>query len=187
MEWVRVYENCISDDFCDCLITLFESKQQTGIDQPWRRCKNFTELDKTEMWPEFKNQMKKVLQQYIDDTKCNVLYHVKYIEAPNIFRYDSDSSKPNFFADHSDNWSLETATRQVSIICYLNNVPEDGGGETEFTLLKKKIHPKKGRVLVFPSFYTHIHRGNEMTLGTKYIVVSWFHLGDKHYYRTHLL
>lgn len=111
---------------------------------------------------------------------------VNTIEAPNVFRYDVDPDHPNFFHPHADSWSCPTATRQVSIIIYLNDVQV--GGATTFTDLKISVTPKKGRILFFPSFYNYTHMGEAPSSNAKYIIVSWIHFdGQGHAYRVHQL
>lgn len=57
---------------------------------------------------------------------------------------------------------------------YLNDISEDGGGETEFLYQRLRIKPEKNMVIVWPAAFTHTHRGN-MVLGEtpKYIVTGW--------------
>ena len=54
---------------------------------------------------------------------------------------------------------------------YLNDVEEDG--ETEFLYQELKLKPKKGRVVIWPGSFTHLHRGNPPR-STKYIATGWY-------------
>jgi hypothetical protein len=54
---------------------------------------------------------------------------------------------------------------------YLNDVEE--GGETEFLYQGLKIKPEKGTLVVWPSSYTHVHRGNPPYSNDKYIITGW--------------
>jgi len=56
---------------------------------------------------------------------------------------------------------------------YLNTVVE--GGETEFKYQHRRVQPKYGRVVFWPSQWTHAHRGNPPLKGNKYIATSWIH------------
>ncbi len=49
---------------------------------------------------------------------------------------------------------------------YLNDV--DSGGETEFLYQQLKIKPKRGRVVIWPGSFTHLHIGNH-PMSDKYI------------------
>ena len=56
---------------------------------------------------------------------------------------------------------------------YLNDV-EDGG--TEFYYQKLKTKAKKGLTLIWPTDFTHTHRGIVSKTKEKYIVTGWFTL-----------
>jgi hypothetical protein len=77
-----------------------------------------------------------------------------------------------FFHWHVDSGSHEMAQRQLVAIWYLNTV--DGpGGETEFRYQNVKVAPRQGRLLLFPPFWTHEHRGVTLEAGVKYIATTW--------------
>jgi prolyl 4-hydroxylase len=77
---------------------------------------------------------------------------------------------------------METASRQVSVIVYLNDVTE--GGETSFDA-GTAVEPRAGRVLVFPSSFCFQHRGNPPVSNSKYVLVAWLHFdGTGHAYTT---
>ena len=73
-------------------------------------------------------------------------------------------------------WHCEHAptnsTRVLAWMLYLNDVEE--GGETEFLHQKLRYPPKKGDFLVWPAFFTHMHRGNPPLSDTKYVVTGWY-------------
>ncbi len=72
--------------------------------------------------------------------------------------------------------------RMLAAILYLNDVKK--GGETIFPILNKKIAPKKGSLLFFPSHHTHVHYGNRSN-EDKYIItihVCNYPINDKHYH-----
>jgi len=57
-------------------------------------------------------------------------------------------------------------------IWYLNDVAGPGG-ETEFKHQGISVKPEAGRLLVFPPFWTHEHRGVTLEAGVKYIATTW--------------
>ncbi len=73
---------------------------------------------------------------------------------------------------HIDGGSHEFSHRQLVAIWYLNNVPGPGG-ETEFLYQKLKIKPEVGKLILFPPFWTHEHRGITLKKGVKYIATTW--------------
>jgi len=77
-----------------------------------------------------------------------------------------------FYHWHVDGGSHSFSERMLVAIWYLNDVAGPGG-ETEFRHQKIKVKPKAGRVLVFPPFWTHEHRGVTLQRGCKYIATTW--------------
>jgi len=75
---------------------------------------------------------------------------------------------------HFENGEYANASRIVTMMLYLNDVEE--GGETEFLYYHKRIKPKAGRLLIWPSGYPHTHRGNPPLSGEKYIITGWLNL-----------
>jgi len=73
---------------------------------------------------------------------------------------------------HIDGGSHDFAQRQLVAVWYLNDVPGPGG-ETEFLFQDIKVTPKKGRLVLFPPFWTHEHRGVTLQKGVKYIATTW--------------
>ena len=73
---------------------------------------------------------------------------------------------------HIDGGSHQFSDRQLVAIWYLNDV--DGpGGETEFLNQNVKIKPETGKLILFPPFWTHEHRGVKLQKGVKYIATTW--------------
>jgi hypothetical protein len=73
---------------------------------------------------------------------------------------------------HIDGGSHEFSQRQLVAVWYLNDVPGPGG-ETEFLFQRLKVKPEEGKLVLFPSFWTHEHRGVTLQQGVKYIATTW--------------
>lgn len=73
---------------------------------------------------------------------------------------------------HIDGGSHDFSQRQLVAIWYLNDVPGPGG-ETEFLFQNIKIKPEKGKLVLFPPFWTHEHRAVTLNEGVKYIATTW--------------
>jgi len=188
-DYVKIYDDMNLSEFSDKCIKLFNhnSNMIENHEYDWRRCKIYTNLDSSSLFEEFKTIIKTALNRYRSEVNIGTLSFVNCLEAPNVIKYEPHDPKgPNYFHAHADNWSMETASRQLSIIFYLNDVEE--GGDTTFTDLKIGVKPKKGRILIFPSCYLYTHRGDPPISGSKYIIVSWLHFsGSGHAYRVHNL
>jgi hypothetical protein len=89
----------------------------------------------------------------------------KYISNVGVYKYHHDS--------HYAKDKPTTQTRILTFIWYLNTVNE--GGETEFFNGRIKIKPEKGKLLLFPSTWTFMHKGNTPISSNKYIVTGWLY------------
>jgi len=89
----------------------------------------------------------------------------KYISNVGVYKYHHDS--------HYAKDEPTTQTRILTFIWYLNTVNE--GGETEFFNGRIKIKPEKGKLLLFPSTWTFMHKGNTPISSNKYIVTGWLY------------
>jgi hypothetical protein len=77
-----------------------------------------------------------------------------------------------FYHWHIDGGSHEFSQRQLVAVWYLNDVPGPGG-ETEFSFQGVRVRPEAGKLLLFPPFWTHEHRGVTLQAGVKYIATTW--------------
>ena len=73
---------------------------------------------------------------------------------------------------HIDGGSHDFSHRQLVALWYLNDVPGPGG-ETEFLYQGVKVSPERGKLVIFPPFWTHEHRAVEIQNGKKYIATTW--------------
>ena len=74
---------------------------------------------------------------------------------------------------HYERESLYTARRQLVYTLYCNTLKNGG---TEFPHQKKIIHAQKGKLIIFPSDFTHLHKGIISDTQEKYIVTGWFEI-----------
>lgn len=73
---------------------------------------------------------------------------------------------------HIDGGSHSFSHRQLVAIWYLNDV-EGPGGETQFRYQDVTVTPRAGRLILFPPFWTHEHRGVTLESGIKYLATTW--------------
>lgn len=65
--------------------------------------------------------------------------------------------------------------RVLTWMVYLNDIPRENGGATDFLHQQLSFQPKKGTMLFWPASYTHMHRGAFLTGDIdKYITTGWF-------------
>ena len=68
--------------------------------------------------------------------------------------------------------SRSSIMRTLITMLYLNDVDE--GGKTEFYNQGLEVQPKAGRLVLFPAYFTHTHRGQTPLSNDKYIITSMF-------------
>ena len=90
----------------------------------------------------------------------DVGYAIQRTSPGEYFHWHIDADNPNF------------SDRQLVAIWYLNDV-EGPGGETEFLQQNVKVKPELGKLILFPPFWTHEHRGVKLQSGIKYIATTW--------------
>jgi hypothetical protein len=93
---------------------------------------------------------------------------IKVIEPPKVQRTEPGEG---YHLWHCETMGRETRDRVFAYMLYLNDVDE--GGETEFLYQHCRYKPKKGDFLVWPGYFTHVHRGNPPISGHKYITTGW--------------
>lgn len=87
--------------------------------------------------------------------------------------YQIQKYKPGgFYKWHADGDAPIASGRQLVFMWYLNTVEK--GGETEFHYQDLKIKPEKGKLVIFPPFWTHVHRSC-VTENNKYICTGWIY------------
>jgi hypothetical protein len=183
MNWIKTYEDLFPVGLCEELISFFESSPaKHKLDAPWQRYHQLG-LVTTPLFSSIRENVRSIFERYKADANCGTLNYVRFIEAPTMSRYDlDDEAGQHRFHAHADCWSMETASRQVSLIVYLNDVRE--GGETVFDN-GTVIQPKAGRALIFPSSYVFQHEAKAPKSNQKYVLVSWLHWGGTgHVYST---
>jgi hypothetical protein len=74
---------------------------------------------------------------------------------------------------HCESFSEGTAVRALAWMIYLNDIPK-GEGETEFIWQKLRVQPEAGKCLIWPTQFTHTHRGNPVYSTPKYIATGWY-------------
>ena len=84
--------------------------------------------------------------------------------------------KEGYFNWHCERSCYQSDQRALVFMTYLNDVTD--GGETEFYYQKKKIKAVKGKTVIWPTDFTHTHRGIVSPTEHKYIATGWFNFFD---------
>ena len=170
-----IYEDiCESkhDDFFKMLIERFE--REKSEDRIYHRNYKYVEDENMLIFDEvYQNVMhivKPHLKKYAELVKYNHNVHMD-----NSCKMQKSVPRQGYHGWHhersSDASESAMSVREFVWILYLNDIEE--GGETEFLLQSRRVTPQKGKICIWPSAFTHIHRGNPPLKGEKYILTSW--------------
>jgi hypothetical protein len=185
--FIGVYDNAVSDKFCDDLITYYDwcAKNNRTFKRP--ESETVKKDDSTVLNPTSAEEISfsfPNISNFIgefNDAFWNVCYK-EYLEKygvlaeysqHTIYTYKIQKTVPcgGYHIWHSEHGSKQFSDRLGVYILYLNDVEE--GGETEFLYYSKRVAPKKGRLVIFPPNYPWAHRGNPPLSGDKYILTGW--------------
>lgn len=172
---ILIYENVLSDDFCEELIEAFESK----IDYV-RHMKNAIrddyalQLDAHQSLYPFRDKIKQVLRDahHYFGEYYDIQNNFDFIMSPSYKMQKSTTGGGFTYWHHEQGSDMRMVGRFAVWMFYLN----DGfqGGTTDFKMQEHSFVPKRGTLLVWPAAYTHIHRGAPDLIGTKYILTGWW-------------
>jgi hypothetical protein len=73
---------------------------------------------------------------------------------------------------HCERGGPSTSDRHLVFITYLNDVKIEGG--TEFMYQNCSVKAERGLTVIFPTDFTHTHRGIVAPHETKYIATGWY-------------
>ena len=113
---------------------------------------------------------------------CFSVYGEKYSTLKNIeinctnMKMQKTSSGGGYHVWHAEQGNGEQANRGLVYMLYLNTLPKEANGETEFLYQQCRINPIENTMVLWPAAFTHAHRGNPVYGdNTKYIVTGWFY------------
>ena len=184
IDHIGIYENAFTSDECDELI----SKFNTSIDR------SYTSDGKHQFDSgiQGRDDFQFFLEHINDRLAVNVMtaitkrglerYMDSYPELRNgdalglyTVKMQRTDAGGGYHVWHSEDCAYDCRDRVVVWMVYLNDVPVENGGATEFIYQKLSIQPKKGTLVLWPATYTHTHRGGFLTGEiSKYIATGWY-------------
>tara|TARA_B100000085_G_scaffold260023_1_gene263233 strand:+ start:305 stop:907 length:603 start_codon:yes stop_codon:yes gene_type:complete len=180
----------IDDKVCDEVIQYFKERKELGKTKPGTitqknggpEVKKETK-DSEDFYCDFYNDssvVKRLVNYQKNLHECMNLYRKKYPSTENISEYgihepfNIQHYKPGggFKKYHFErNAEAPTNKRIFVFMTYLNNLKEGG---TEWKHQKLKLPAKKGLTVIWPSDWTHTHRGVISKKEEKYIITGWY-------------
>jgi len=94
----------------------------------------------------------------------------------NNMKMQKTSTGGGYHVWHGEQGNGEQANRGLVYMLYLNDLPKEANGETEFLYQQRRINPAENTMVLWPAAFTHAHRGNPVYgNNSKYIVTGWFY------------
>lgn len=185
--FIGVFDEVLPKEFCDNAINYFEYASDLSLVYSRQDVNDLTpkgEIDddtvfliddkireimlaNSDIYIGFQNAIKQALDVYTNE------YSIINRSQFGFFTYRMQRTKvgAGFHMWHHERGRMADSSRFLTVLFYLNDIED--GGETEFLYIPKRIKPKAGRLVLFPSDYTHTHRGNPPLKETKYIMTTW--------------
>ena len=188
MNFIHVYENVLPQPTCDALANAVDEAAIDRQDSVAARLPQlrhpFLQGRHVALRRSASSYFTTSFRKYIDEAGGRVLNFCSLLEEPNIVRYAPESV--DHFDEHADSWSSgkrhQTGQRHPLL------ERRDKGGETVFPRFNMWVKPRRGSVLLFPSAFTHMHRGDPPRSEPKRCIVTWIHMGtpqsNNAYYKT---
>jgi len=180
--------NIEDNKLCKELINFFEENKDLhiigttsgGVDYSAKKTIDITINPKSLKEPKYQifNKYFEKLNECFEDYKdqysfLKVMAKKVHIGHFNIQKYLKGD---HFSSIHSERTNLSSIHRLFAWMTYLNDVED--GGTTDFKYFDLKIKPQQGKTVIWPSEWTHAHRGSVLNSGSKYIITGWMHFTD---------
>ena len=192
-DFIGYYRNVYPEGYCQHLINEFNMFESKGVglnrqdsENALRHEKddhqlylnvnttNFSEFNGNSSIDMFFNGLQECFNEY--SNKYSTLKHCGHIRGTDM-KMQRTRPGQGYHIWHAEQSSSNTANRILTYMLYLNTLPEDGAGETEFLYQQQRVKTEENLLLVWPAAYTHTHRGNPVYgLQDKYIVTGWFYI-----------
>jgi len=172
------------ETFCDRMIDFFEQSNLTktgvvfsskGVEEVRTDIKDSIDLvigPEMEITREYVIELEKVVTAYKEKFYYAGDTGPWKIEAINVQKYNPNGAYHRWHTERSSG-GYPGVARHLVFMTYLNDVEDEG--ETEFFYQQVKVKPRKGLTLIWPSDWTHTHRGIPSPSDTKYIITGWYH------------
>lgn len=171
-------DNVLTPNECKALVTLMDTSKKWHYDGMVVRNKMaFVDLDYKQCKAITISRDSPIMQKIFRRLSAMTSLPISHFEQPRLIKY----KEGGFFKVHHDQNTWDPPRiRVLSMVIYLNDVPE--GGSTNFPRLNVEVRPKAGRgsfwYNVSPDGYSYpetAHEGRPVTKGEKYCLIIWGH------------
>lgn len=177
--FVYSYPQALHIDDCQRIIDTFETHPEDHTEGKVARGTYWPELKKsTDAYLRGQEHWEYADKLFHDSLRAGVLalqdkFPVFKEDLLQDIGYQIQRTNPGEYYHWHKDLNQHSRSRVLVAIWYLNDVPEGCGGETEFFWQDLKVRPETGKMILFPPFWTHVHRGCTLLSGVKYIATTW--------------
>ncbi len=181
MKHIHIKDGALATEQCDRIIDWFENNadaQQSGrIGSQALNTKSKLSTD-IPRWFHLKKMPEQVIEKVLLEgaadygrKRAHIFRCLSKIVIDNSYVLQRYLPNEGYYALHCETGSPANMMRVLAWMIYLNDVP-DGG--THFSEQEYDCEAKAGRLVIWPAYFTHMHRGIVSTTSTKYIVTGWY-------------
>ena len=121
------------------------------------------------------NNLLDLTREYLNIWGIGGHFDIKLTEGFNLQSYKPYQSYHNW---HCERTGTESLYRSLTFMTYLNDIPAESGGGTSFQHHDITVSAERGKTVIWPSDFTHIHRGEVTETHEKHIVTGWININD---------
>lgn len=190
-DFIGIFSDVYPDGFCEHLIAEFERNRTLGVGTNRQNGEGANKhvKDDYQIFSNGKNinfepfEDKNTVDMFFKGLQhCFEVYTNEFsvlktldINCNNI-KMQKTSTGGGYHVWHGEQGNGEQAARGLVYMLYLNTLPTEANGETEFLYQQRRISPVGNTMVLWPAAFTHAHRGNPVYGdNSKYIVTGWFY------------
>lgn len=204
--FIGIYKDVYPEGYCEHLIKCFETFNENGFTYNRQTADRVEKHEKEDVALDFNQYHHEITLsrqfRYMNEPfninnelicpvdvffkglqNCFVLYVNKYSILKNMnlkavhMKVQKTLPGEGYHLWHAEKEDVNSSSRILVYALYLNTLKENSAGETEFLYQKMRIPPQKNTMIIWPSQFTHVHRGNVVHGDeSKYIVTGWVHV-----------
>ena len=172
-------EKCLDKKKCEKLISLFSSEEykskiKKGPPNDYCNRRNIHFYEYIQLNPAltiFTEELINGLRKYSEKHSFLKRHEWGLVNECRIQKYLPGES---YSVEHCEQGQGKvTSLIMIAWMFYLNSIPTNEGGGTQFPQQNFKAEPREGDLWIWPAFWTHSHKGEPTLTKDKYIITGW--------------
>tara|TARA_R110002072_G_scaffold201632_2_gene359376 strand:+ start:1841 stop:2437 length:597 start_codon:yes stop_codon:yes gene_type:complete len=190
-DFIGIFSDVYPEGFCEHLINEFEKNKEFGAGNNRQNSEGVHKHQKDD-YSILANGKNCKIEDFFGENAVNLFFSglqncyedyantFSSLKAIKIIANDMKMQKTSpgggYHLWHAEQGNDEKANRGLVYTLYLNTLPPEANGETEFLYQQRRINPVENTMVLWPAAFTHTHRGNPVYEdNAKYIITGWFY------------